>query len=296
VTDARFPERWLHDRRLRRLTDHGFRAFTMALVWSVSNKTDGVIEPDDLLLIPDFPPGSEKELVETEAWIEGDDGSWQIMDFADTQLSRSEHEAAARARKANRERQARWKAKRADQARSGGNVTETVSGDVTETVTAQDRIGQDRTNVLSCLDVVEVTTDSANPSSQDQLLRKSGTSPGERTPTRRGTHLTPDWQPSETVKVDLRAKYPDVKLGTVLEEFIDYWCSIPGQRGAKLDWDRTFRNRVRECADKPRYQRNGHPVGRATEKAMGWEALKTPPQQILPPQQPLMELPRRELM
>jgi hypothetical protein len=43
VTDARFPERWLNDRRVR--------LFVISLTWSVSNRTDGDLYDDDLLLI-----------------------------------------------------------------------------------------------------------------------------------------------------------------------------------------------------------------------------------------------------
>jgi len=45
-TDARVPDRWLSDRRLQRLSDAHFRAFITSLVWSVSNRTKRVIEPE----------------------------------------------------------------------------------------------------------------------------------------------------------------------------------------------------------------------------------------------------------
>lgn len=103
---------------------------------------------------------------------------------------------------------------------------------------------------------------------QAKSLRKSGTALA------RGAPLPEDWQPSEKLKTELRAAYPELKLGSVLEEFRDYWLGVPGQRGHKLDWDRTFRNRVREVAHMPRFQRNGQPIGAATRKAMGWDAFR----------------------
>ncbi len=60
MTDARIPDRWLSDRRLQRLSDVHFRAFITSLVWSVSNRTNGVIEPEDLRLIPNFAAGAAK--------------------------------------------------------------------------------------------------------------------------------------------------------------------------------------------------------------------------------------------
>jgi hypothetical protein len=56
MTDARFPERWLNDRRLLRLSDAAFRLFVISLTWSVSNRTDGVLDTGDLTLIPASTP------------------------------------------------------------------------------------------------------------------------------------------------------------------------------------------------------------------------------------------------
>ena len=56
MTDARFPERWLNDRRVLRLPDDAFRLFVLSLAWSVANRTDGVLKDDDLPLIPGYSP------------------------------------------------------------------------------------------------------------------------------------------------------------------------------------------------------------------------------------------------
>lgn len=40
-------------------------------------------------------------------------------------------------------------------------------------------------------------------------------------------------------------------------EFVDYWIGVPGQRGTKLDWPATWRNRVRQIA--ARAPRKGAP-------------------------------------
>ncbi len=86
--------------------------------------------------------------------------------------------------------------------------------------------------------------------------------------TKRGTRLAEDWYPSMSVRNDLIQQYPNLKLLDILVEFRDYWCSVPGQRGLKLSWDRTFRNRVREVAHLPRYQRTnaGRPVSQGPSK------------------------------
>lgn len=95
--------------------------------------------------------------------------------------------------------------------------------------------------------------------------------------TKRGTRLPEDWQPSEPVRAELSYQYPGVNFYRILQEFRDYWCAVPGQRGLKLSWDRTFRNRVREVAHKPQYlmrDNNGRPVrvemSKVDAKAMGY--------------------------
>ena len=44
---------------------------------------------------------------------------------------------------------------------------------------------------------------------------------------------------------------PGVDVQAVTREFVDYWRGVPGQRGCKLDWPATWRNRVRDKASKP---------------------------------------------
>jgi len=45
-------------------------------------------------------------------------------------------------------------------------------------------------------------------------------------------------------------KFPQADLSSITEEFFDYWKSVPGTKGRKLDWMATWRNRVRERADR----------------------------------------------
>ena len=117
MTDARFPERWLNDRRIVRLPDDAFRLFMMSLAWSVANKTDGRLYDDDLPLIPGVPrsvvaaytdeglavvpldpPAAVQKLVKAELWERVAD-YWLITDFEDTQTSRSDLELLANGRR-----------------------------------------------------------------------------------------------------------------------------------------------------------------------------------------------------
>lgn len=143
MTDARFPDRWLSDRRLQRLSDCHFRAFITSLTWSVSNRTDGVIEPEDLGLIPNFASGAVKAFVAAELWQPLDKG-WRIAEYAVTQTSRDQLAALEKIRVREREKKARQRAKRAAVTSADADVPGTVPGDVPPDNTGQDRPGQDR--------------------------------------------------------------------------------------------------------------------------------------------------------
>jgi hypothetical protein len=111
MTDLRVPERYLNDRRVMRLTPIDFTSFVMASLWSVSNRTDGQVEPDDLPLIPMFNDASIRILVEKGLWIDTSDG-WEISDYATTQTSKHDLEVLENARRADREKKARQRAEK----------------------------------------------------------------------------------------------------------------------------------------------------------------------------------------
>jgi hypothetical protein len=119
VTDARFPERWLNDRRLVRLPAEAFRFFMFSLAWSVANQTDGRVYEDDLFFIPGGDGGWPDRLVKADLWTRVAD-YWQIVPFEDTQTSKSDLQVLANARRRKRDQMRR---KRAAE-------TGTVPGDV----------------------------------------------------------------------------------------------------------------------------------------------------------------------
>jgi hypothetical protein len=112
MTDARHPEKWLMDKRIQRLTADEYRAYSMSLMWAVSNRTDGHLVQADLPGIPHFKADYAGALVKAELWNEEADG-WSITDYMTTQTSRAQLEAAenARAKDAQRKANERSKAK-----------------------------------------------------------------------------------------------------------------------------------------------------------------------------------------
>ena len=125
MTDARLPERWLADRRILRLSDAHYRSFIQAMLYSVSNRTDGRIDPEDLGLIPNFAAGAAREIVAAGLWTALEHG-WRITDFMDTQSSSRDLEVLANTRRREREKKQR---QRAAKAAGGTDDNDVVPGD-----------------------------------------------------------------------------------------------------------------------------------------------------------------------
>lgn len=148
MTDARLPERYLMDRRVMRLSDTAFRSFVVSMLWSVSNRTDGEVLPEDFTLIPGFGSANVTTLEAAGLWTRRGPG-WLIVDFASTQTSRHDLEVLESARRRDREKKARQRARRpaeasADEAPAEADVGSApgdVPGDVSRGTT-QDRTGR----------------------------------------------------------------------------------------------------------------------------------------------------------
>lgn len=136
MTDARFPERWLNDRRLLRLSAVDFRTYVTTLVWSVSNRTDGYLEVDDLALVLGATADSSSALVAGGLWREQGRG-WLVEDYATTQTSSHDLEVLDNARRREREKKARQRENKKGDS-PGGSPEGRVPG------TTQDRPGQAR--------------------------------------------------------------------------------------------------------------------------------------------------------
>ena len=86
----------------------------------------------------------------------------------------------------------------------------------------------------------------------------------EKTATR-GSRLPANWVPNKELADWSKAERPDLDLRKVLEEFRDYWTSVAGSKGVKLDWDVTWRNWVRkQTAPKQSFAQQAADVARTT--------------------------------
>ena len=144
MTDARYPERWLHDRRITRLSDRAHRAYVVTLAYAVANRTDGRFAVRDLQDLPSYVQAEAPALVEAGLWEPTGDGTGFVaVDFLDTQSSCAELEGLDKSRLAAREKKARQRAKgKSDDPTSEPEPA--VPGDVPGDHTGQARPGQAR--------------------------------------------------------------------------------------------------------------------------------------------------------
>lgn len=132
------PERYLNDRRLYRLSAEDFRAFVYALMWSVANRTDGIISDEDIGLIPNYPKDGMcgARLVAAGVWESHPDG-YYIVDYEATQTSKDQLDHLDNIRRREREKKRRQRAAKSE---SPGTVPGTNEG----TIQDRTRQGQDR--------------------------------------------------------------------------------------------------------------------------------------------------------
>jgi hypothetical protein len=65
--------------------------------------------------------------------------------------------------------------------------------------------------------------------------------------TKRAKRLPDDWRPSPELMNWAIKERPDISCTAQVDAFRDYWMAKAGKDGAKLDWDATFRNWIRNC-------------------------------------------------
>jgi len=59
------------------------------------------------------------------------------------------------------------------------------------------------------------------------------------------SRLPIDWEPDCNEIEFCKSTRPDLDIQSIADSFRDYWISIPGTKGKKLDWNATWRNWIR---------------------------------------------------
>lgn len=67
----------------------------------------------------------------------------------------------------------------------------------------------------------------------------------------RGTRITPDWSPSDAERAFAKQEgFSDWEIQRETQKFRDYWTACAGAKGVKLDWTATWRQWIRNGADR----------------------------------------------
>jgi hypothetical protein len=77
---------------------------------------------------------------------------------------------------------------------------------------------------------------------------------------KRGTRLPNDWQPNCDYPANVHnliSQWPPGRADRELDQFRGYWSTLPGAKATKLDWDKTWHNRIRDQHDRI-MRENGH--------------------------------------
>jgi len=101
-------------------------------------------------------------------------------------------------------------------------------------------------DVSSASQASDNDNDNDNQYDNDHDTRSEQPLRAERSAGRQATRLPENFALSPEMEAWASKNAPRVDLVAALDEFRDYWAGIAGARGRKLDWNATFRNRLRE--------------------------------------------------
>lgn len=196
------------------LSDAAFRCLVEATIWSRKRMTDGWLA--SRFAVAKWGLDVLQELstndAEKPSLEQGEDG-WQIRDFAEHQDTRAEIEARRERNKLNGQKGGLAKGKRVGKRVASESPSQPLAETETETV-----------NTTTAKAVV-----------------------GQR---KRGTRLDPQWIPPQDAIDAMKVECPLVDLKAEHRKFVDYWTDQTGAKGVKASWVGTWRNWIRNAAER----------------------------------------------
>lgn len=226
------------------LSDAAFRALVEMTLYSRRMLTDGFISKR--LALARWGLEVCQELTsndpEKPSLIETEDG-WIIHDFAEHQSTKAEIEALSAKRKAAGQKGGRAKALASARQKLEQTPSKTCPETETETY------------------IQKPTTDVV----------------GEKKPAKRAHRIPEGWKPSEATRAWARERYGHLDLNDQYEAFVDHFTAAGGQSARKLDWDRAFKNWLRNARQPSLPRRNLTPrIATSDQRVAEVQALKRP--------------------
>jgi len=200
------------------LSDAAFRAYVESILYSGKHLTDGFL--DERIVSRMWGADVAAELSANDpvnpSWTRVD-GGWKIYGFCERQTTKADVDAMkeqkSRAGKASAEARRNRKDTQIEQSvEHNGNITSTETQPDTDTDT--------------------------------------NTNTNTNTKSTRATRLPETWNIGNELYSWTQAEAPNLNMAREAAKFRDYWLSVPGQKGTKTDWDRTWKNWVRNNVER----------------------------------------------
>lgn len=195
------------------LSDTAFRAFVEALLYARQQLTDGFL--DERVVNRRWGTDVIDELTTNDSvnpsWVRVD-GGFQIHDYDKNQMTNADIAVKKAAGRAGGLAKAQ---RNANKVLAGArNVPEQKSSEI-----LLDKIREDKSRE-------------------------------DKTSNARATRLPETWNIGTELYSWTQAEAPNLNMAREAAKFRDYWLSVPGQKGTKTDWDRTWKNWVRNNVER----------------------------------------------
>lgn len=259
--------------------------FAAAGLWSIAGSwagdqlTDGHV-PDFMIQVWGASPTAPAALVECGLW-EREPGGYVFCKWHEYQPSKQDVDAE---RATSRERMRDLRARRKqDASQTSGKRRANVgptSGERPEDVskTSNERFEEEprnnggegeafgRTVTNGSENVSNPDPTRPDPVSKDTDIEAPQAAPKKK---KRGHRLPEGWMPGGDLVQTMNAECPQIDQQAEHRKFCDYWTAQAGARGVKLDWNATYRNWIRNAAE--RAPKTGN---RSTDRMMtGYQAM-----------------------
>lgn len=250
---------WLHVCALcycnRHLTDGFIPARVLGTLTDFTGITDeanGEAKPKQLASV----------LLDVGLWEEAD-GGYQIHDYLEYNPSRDE----VLATREKRAEAGRIGGKRSGLARNEAKPKQNASNLPSKSGSKTEAKSNP---VPGPVPVPQEENDPPNPPTGDA---PDGADDDDANKGKRGTRFSPDAVLTDEWRdAAIKLGYPAEHVEWLFDEFKDYWCAVPGQKGTKLDWLMTWRNRVRDTVASGRKIR--HIPQAPREEVPGYESWR----------------------
>jgi hypothetical protein len=237
-------------------------AYVVSLCYCGQHLTDGSFPMTPLLRLAGVKPTVAKALIAAGLWHEAGHacdrcpqpmaGTGIVHDYLVHQRSSGEAKALRDARReAGRKGAAsRWDSNGDGKSHSNSHHKSHANSEANEMASAS------QTDAKPMAEVEVEEEEEKNPPDAD------APGPPRGAPRKRGTHIPEDFAKTITAEMVAwaRAEAPLVDHRRATDEFVDYWLAIPGQRGSKLDWPRTWKNRLRELQQRAEERQARRPL------------------------------------